>query len=96
LTLNRFALPIEQDIRAEHKGNQRALQVPGTSDLVLAGTSTDGVDFQSREATKKPQLVITTRATGPDPSRWGDPVVGSSVRAAPPKRIDFGSPAWTT
>jgi hypothetical protein len=40
------------------------------------------------------ELVITTRATGPDPSRWGDPVVGSSVRAAPPKRIDFGSPAW--
>ena len=34
----------------------------GTFDLVLAGTSTDGVDFQSREATNKPQLVITTQA----------------------------------
>jgi hypothetical protein len=32
----------------------------GTYDLVLAGTSTDGVDFQSREATNKPQLVLTT------------------------------------
>jgi Flp pilus assembly protein CpaB len=38
LTLNRFALPKEQGIRAELKGNQRALQVPGTSDQVLAGT----------------------------------------------------------
>ena len=38
LTLNRFALPKEQGIRAELKGNQRALQVPGTADQVLAGT----------------------------------------------------------
>jgi chitodextrinase len=35
----------------------------GTYNLVLAGTSTDGVDFSSREATNKPQLVITTTAT---------------------------------
>jgi Flp pilus assembly protein CpaB len=42
LTLNRFALPKEQGIRAELKGNQRALQVPGTSDQVLAGTLTTG------------------------------------------------------
>src|SRR6185436_10065289 len=35
----------------------------GTYDLVLAGTSTDGVDFQSREATNKPQLVVTTQAS---------------------------------
>jgi chitodextrinase len=34
----------------------------GTYDLVLAGTSTDGVDLQSREATNQPQLVITTQA----------------------------------
>jgi chitodextrinase len=34
----------------------------GTFDLVLAGTSTDGVDFQSREAANRPQLVITTQA----------------------------------
>lgn len=42
LTLNRFALPKEQGIRADLKGNQRALQVPGTSDQVLAGTLTAG------------------------------------------------------
>jgi len=33
----------------------------GTYDLVLAGTSTDGVDLQSREAPNKPQLVVTTQ-----------------------------------
>jgi hypothetical protein len=39
--------------------------------------------------------VITTRATGPDPSRWSDPVLGSSVRANPPERIKvIGNPAW--
>jgi Flp pilus assembly protein CpaB len=38
LTLNRFALPKQQGIRAELKGDQRALQVPGTADQVLAGT----------------------------------------------------------
>jgi Flp pilus assembly protein CpaB len=38
LTLNPFALAKEQGIRAELKGDQRALQVPGTADQVLAGT----------------------------------------------------------
>jgi Flp pilus assembly protein CpaB len=38
LTLNRFALPKAQGIRAELKGDQRALQVPGTADQLLAGT----------------------------------------------------------
>lgn len=38
LTLNRFALPKQQGIRAELTGDQRALQVPGTADQVLAGT----------------------------------------------------------
>jgi len=38
LTLNRFALPKEQGIRSKLAGNQRALQVPGTADQVLAGT----------------------------------------------------------
>lgn len=42
LTLNRFALPKEQGIRADLKGNQRALQVPGTPDQVLAGTLNTG------------------------------------------------------
>lgn len=36
------------------------------------------------------QIIVTTRSTGPDPSRWGDPVIGSSVRASPPQRITFG------
>ncbi len=38
LSLNRFALPKQQGIRAELAGKQRALQVPGTPDQVLAGT----------------------------------------------------------
>ena len=37
LTLNRFALPKQQGVRAELKGDQRAVQVPGTADQVLAG-----------------------------------------------------------
>ena len=37
LTLNRFALPKQQGIRAALKGDQRALQVPGSADQVLAG-----------------------------------------------------------
>lgn len=35
------------------------------------------------------QIVVTTRSTGPDPSRWGDPVIGSSVQARPPVRLRF-------
>jgi Flp pilus assembly protein CpaB len=42
LTLNRFALPKEQGIRSKLTGNQRALQVPGTADQVLAGTLITG------------------------------------------------------
>ena len=38
LTLNRFALPKAQGIRADLKGDQRALQVPGTADQLLVGT----------------------------------------------------------
>jgi len=37
LTLNRFALPKQQGVRAELKGDQRALQVPGTANQLLAG-----------------------------------------------------------
>jgi hypothetical protein len=33
------------------------------------------------------QIVVTTRLTGSDPSRWSDPVVGSSVRAREPERV---------
>lgn len=39
------------------------------------------------------QIVVTTRLTGSDPARWGDPVIGSSVRAREPERADFESGA---
>lgn len=42
LTLNRFALPKEQGIRAKLSGFERAVQVPGTADQVLAGTLIEG------------------------------------------------------
>ncbi len=42
LTLNRFALPKEQGIRAKLTGTQRAVQVPGTADQLLAGTLVPG------------------------------------------------------
>ena len=36
------------------------------------------------------QIVVTTRLVGSDPSRWGDPVIGSSVRASEPEAVRFG------
>ena len=39
------------------------------------------------------QIVVTTRLTGLDASRWRDPVIGSSVRARPPERVVFSSGA---
>jgi hypothetical protein len=39
------------------------------------------------------EIVITTRLTGRDASRWGDPVIGSSVRAAQPERVTFAAGA---
>ena len=62
----------------------------GTYNFVLAGTSTDGVDFSSREATNKPQLVVTTAAstdvTNPtDPATLGAAAISSG-------RIDL---SWT-
>jgi len=62
----------------------------GTYDLVLAGTSTDGVDFQSREAANDPQLVITTQA-GSDTSAPTAPS-GLTATANGSTRIDL---AWT-
>jgi len=38
LTMNRFALPKEQGIRSQLSGKERAVQVPGTANQVLAGT----------------------------------------------------------
>ena len=52
----------------------------GTYDFVLAGTSTDGINFSSREATaNKPQLVIVTQGSG-DTENPSDP---SSLSATP-------------
>ncbi len=39
------------------------------------------------------ELTITTRLTGADPSAWGDPVTGSSVRAGEPERVSLGGGA---
>ena len=46
--------------------NVTPLVTAGASSFVLAGTSTDGVDFQSREAANKPQLLVTTGNPVPD------------------------------
>src|SRR4029078_6974066 len=62
----------------------------GTYVLVLAGTSTDGVDFQSREATNKPQLVVTTQASA-DTTPPSAPT-NLSASAASATRVDL---SWT-
>jgi acid phosphatase type 7 len=46
--------------------NVTPLVAAGASSFVLAGTSTDGVDFQSREAANKPELLVTTANPVPD------------------------------
>ena len=56
----------------------------GTYTLVLAGTSSDGVDFYSREGTSRPQIVIrlngiviptVTPTSSPTRTPGGDPVI---------------------
>jgi len=59
----------------------------GTYDLVLAGTSTDGVDFQSREATNEPQLVVTTQQSN-DSSPPSTPA-NLSATAASSSRVNL-------
>jgi hypothetical protein len=51
---------VEWDVTSLVTGN-------ATYSFVLAGTSSDGIDFQSREATNRPQLVVTTGATDTGP-----------------------------
>jgi chitodextrinase len=69
--------------------------VPGNGDynFVLAGTSTDGIDFQSREATNKPQLVVTTTTTTDtqDPTPPG----GLGAVATSATRVDLSWSAST-
>ncbi len=62
----------------------------GTYNFVLAGTSSDGVDFSSREATNKPQLVVTTAAPG-DVTNPSDPT-GLGAVAISSGRVDL---SWT-
>ncbi len=64
LTLNRFALPKEQGIRAELKGNQRALQVPGTADQVLAGTLVVGDRVDVVASLKDPKDNTNVKSVG--------------------------------
>jgi Flp pilus assembly protein CpaB len=62
LTLNRFALPKEQGIRAELAGTERALQVPGTANQVLAGTLVvgDRVDVVANLKDPKDNTAVKT------------------------------------
>ena len=62
----------------------------GTYNFVLAGTSTDGIDFSSREATNKPQLVVTTAASN-DVTNPSDPT-GLGAVAISSGRVDL---SWT-
>ncbi len=66
----------------------------GTYDFVLAGTSTDGVDFQSRESTNDPQLVITTGTTGTDTQAPSAPT-GLTATASSSTRVDLSWSAST-
>src|SRR3954470_12477495 len=73
----------------------------GTYDLVLAGTSTDGVDLQSREAANKPQLVIITQTSNDSapPSKPANltATAASSSRVAlswEAGRDDVGAPGY--
>ena len=63
----------------------------GGYNFVLAGTSTDGIDFSSREAsTNKPQFVITTAVSG-DNENPTDPT-GLSASPTSGTRVDL---SWT-
>jgi Flp pilus assembly protein CpaB len=55
LTTNRFALPKQQGIRAELSGNERAIQVPGTANQVLAGTLVVGDRIDVVASLKNPK-----------------------------------------
>jgi glucose/arabinose dehydrogenase len=56
----------------------------GTYTFVLAGTSTDGVDFYSRESSNanRPQLVLNTGGGGGPPGDAGPPTVPGNLTAA--------------
>ncbi len=74
LTLNRFALPKEQGIRAKLIGTQRAVQVPGTADQVLAGTLVvgDRVDVVASLKDPKDNTDVKTLGRASQPARARD------------------------
>jgi hypothetical protein len=77
---------VEWDVKSLVSGN-------GTHSFILATTSTDGVDFSSREAadaTRRPQLVLTV-AGDPDTSPPTAPS-GLTAHAASSTRVDL---SWT-
>ena len=63
VTLNRFALPKEQGIRAKLTGTQRAVQVPGTADQLLAGTLIAGDRIDVVASIKDPKDSTDVRST---------------------------------
>jgi glucose/arabinose dehydrogenase len=69
---------------------------PGTYSLVLAGPSSDGVDFYSREAASanKPQLVLSTGGGSPPPTDTGPPTVAQNLAATTAGSTQINL-AWT-
>jgi pilus assembly protein CpaB len=63
LTLKRFALPKEQGIRSKLVGNQRALQVAGDTNQVLAGTLVPGDRVDVVANIRNPQNNADVRST---------------------------------
>jgi pilus assembly protein CpaB len=63
LSLRRFALPLEQGIRAKLAGKQRALQVPGDTNQVLAGTLVPGDRVDVVASMKDPKNVTSVKST---------------------------------
>lgn len=63
LSLRRFALPQQQGIRAKLAGKQRAMQVPGDTNQVLAGTLVPGDRVDVVASVKDPSTASTVKST---------------------------------
>ncbi len=63
LTLKRFALPNEQGIRSKLAGNQRALQISGDTNQMLAGTLVPGDRVDVLVNIRNPQNNADVRST---------------------------------
>ena len=62
LSLRRFALPQQQGIRAKLTGKQRAVQVPGDTNQVLAGTLVPGDRVDVVASIKDPKNATTVKS----------------------------------